>query len=44
MTKYVYAIMYKLGGKKYIELEKKNLTDDELEEIYRNLIDDNILI
>ena len=33
MTKYVYAIMYNWGDKKYLELEKRLLTDDELQEI-----------
>lgn len=40
VTKYVYAIMYNWGGKKYIELEKRYLTDDELEEINGKLIDE----
>ncbi|MFB9221356.1 hypothetical protein [Kurthia sibirica] len=35
-----YAIMYNWGGKKYIELEKRYLTDDELEEINGKLIDE----
>src|SRR5699024_3348839 len=33
LTKYVYAIMYTWGDKKYLEMEKRLLTDDELEEI-----------
>lgn len=40
MTKYVYAIMYNWGGKKYIELEKRYLTDGKLEEINGKLIDE----
>ena len=32
--------MYTWGGKKYIELEKRYLTDDELEEINGKLIDE----
>src|SRR5699024_10673332 len=33
LTKYVYAIMYNCGDKKYLEMEKQLLTDDEMEEI-----------
>lgn len=40
VTKYVYTIMYNWGGKKYIELEKRYLTDEELEEINGKLIDE----
>ncbi|WP_107841228.1 protein rep [Metasolibacillus meyeri] len=40
VMKYVYAIMYNWGGKKYSELEKRYLTDDELEEINGKLIDE----
>ncbi|HBI1499222.1 TPA: protein rep [Staphylococcus aureus] len=40
MTKYVYAIMYNWGDKKYLELEKRLLTDDELQEINGQLIDE----
>lgn len=40
LTKYVYVITYNWGGKKYIELEKRYLTDDELEEINGKLIDE----
>lgn len=39
-TKYVYAIMYNWGGKKYLEMEKRYLTDDELEEINGQLLDE----
>jgi len=40
LTKYVYAIMYNWGGKKYLEMEKRFLTDDEMEEINGKLIDE----
>ena len=40
VTKYVYAIMYNWGGKKYLELEKRYLTDDELKEVNGQLIDE----
>ena len=40
MTKYVYAIMYNWGGRKYLEMERRLLTDDELEEINGKLIDE----
>lgn len=40
MTKYVYAIMYNWGGKEYLELERRLLTDDELEEINGKLINE----
>ncbi|MDO7865197.1 protein rep [Brochothrix thermosphacta] len=40
VTKYVYAIMYNWGDKKYLELEKRLLTDDELKEINGQLIDE----
>src|SRR5699024_9649213 len=40
LTKYVYAIMYTWGDKKYLEMEKRLLTDDELEEINGKLIDE----
>src|SRR5699024_6581387 len=33
LTKYVYAIMYTWSDKKYLEMEKRLLTDDEMEEI-----------
>ena len=39
-TEYVYAIMYNWGGRKYLEMEKRYLTDDELEEINGKLIDE----
>lgn len=39
-TEYVYAIMYNWGGKKYLEMEKRYLTDDELEKINGKLIDE----
>lgn len=39
-TKYVYAIMYNWGGKKYLEMEKRYLSDGELEEINGKLIDE----
>lgn len=38
LTKYVYAIMYNWGGKKYLELERRLLDDEELEEINGKLI------
>ena len=40
VTKYVYAIMYNWGDKKYLELEKRLLTDEELKEINGQLIDE----
>src|SRR5699024_2627525 len=40
LTKYVYAIMYTWGDKKYLEMEKRLLTEDELEEITGKLIDE----
>src|SRR5699024_6765580 len=40
LTKYVNAIMYTWGDKKYLEMEKRLLTDDELEEINGKLIDE----
>src|SRR5699024_12869122 len=40
MTKYVYAIMCNWGGRKYLEMEKRYLTDDELEEVNGKLIDE----
>ena len=39
-TKYVYAIMYNWGSKRYLEMEKRLLTDDELEEINGKIIDE----
>src|SRR5699024_6041380 len=39
-TEYVYAIMYNWGGKKYLEMEKRYLTNEELEEINGQLIDE----
>ena len=39
-TKYVYAIMYNWGSKKYLEMEKRLLDDDELEEVNGKLIDE----
>ena len=39
-TKYVYAIMYNWGNKKYVEMEKRLLTNDEMEEINGKLIDE----
>ena len=39
-TKYVYAIMYNWGNKKYLELEKRLLTDEEIEEVNGKLIDE----
>lgn len=39
-TEYVYAIMYNWGDKKYLELERRYLTDDELKEINGKLIDE----
>src|SRR5699024_988613 len=40
LKKYVYASMYTWGDKKYLEMEKRLLTDDELEEINGKLIDE----
>lgn len=40
MTKYVYAIMYNWGGKEYLEMERRLLTDDELEKINGQLLDE----
>ncbi|NMB19123.1 MAG: protein rep [Erysipelothrix sp.] len=40
MTNYVYAIMYNWGDKKYLEMERRLLTDDELEEINGKLINE----
>lgn len=40
-TKYVYAIMYNWGNKKYLEMEKRLLTDDEMKEINGQLIDED---
>lgn len=40
MTKYVYAIMYNWGDKKYLEIEKRLLTDEELKEVNGQLIDE----
>src|SRR5690625_1702019 len=40
LTQYVYAIMYNWGGKDYLEMEKRYLTDDELKEINGQLIDE----
>jgi len=40
LTKYVYAIMYTWGDKKYSEMEKRYLTDDELEKVNVKLIDE----
>ena len=39
-TKYVYAIMYNWGGKKYLEMEKRYLSDDELKEVNGKLINE----
>jgi len=39
-TEYVYAIMYNWGGKKYLEMERRHLTDDELKEVNGKLIDE----
>lgn len=39
LTKYVYAIMYNWRNKKYMEMEKRLLTDDEIKEINGQLID-----
>lgn len=39
-TKYVYAIMYNWGNKKYLEMEKRLLTDDEMKEINGQFIDE----
>src|SRR5699024_7228655 len=40
LTKYVYAIMYTWGGRDYLEMEKRYLTDEELEEINGKFIDE----
>ena len=42
-TKYVYAIMYNWGNKKYLEFEKRLLDDDELEEVNGKLIEEKDL-
>lgn len=39
-TEYVYAIMYNWGDRDYIEMEKRYLTADELEEVNGKLIDE----
>ena len=39
-TEYVYAIMYNWGGKKYLDMEKRYLNDDELKKINGKLIDE----
>lgn len=39
-TKYVYAIMYNWGNKKYLEMEKRLLTDGEMKAINGQLIDE----
>lgn len=43
LTKYVYAIMYNWGGKEYLELERRLLTDDEMKEINGKFIDEEDL-
>lgn len=40
VTKYVYAIMYNWGDKKYLELEKRLLTDAEMKEVNGQFIDE----
>src|SRR5699024_7463034 len=40
LTKYVYAIMYNWGSKEYLEIEKRLLNDEELEEINGKLINE----
>lgn len=40
LTEYVYAVMYSWGGKEYLELEKRLLTDEEIKEINGKLIDE----
>lgn len=40
IIKYVYAIMYNWGDKKYLELETRLLTDDEIKEINGRLINE----
>ncbi|MGM0523284.1 MAG: protein rep [Bacillota bacterium] len=40
MTNYVYAIMYNWGDKKYLELEKRLLTDDEMEEVNGQMVNE----
>lgn len=40
ITKYVYAIMYNWGNKKYLEIEKRLLTDEEIKEINGQLVDE----
>src|SRR5699024_1254998 len=42
-TKYVYAIMYNWGSKRYLEMEKRLLDDNELEEVNGKLIDEKNL-
>ena len=39
-TKYVYAIMYNWGSKRYLEMENRLLDDNELEEVNGKLIDE----
>lgn len=39
-TEYVYAIMYNWGSKRYLEMEKRLLTDDELKEVSEQLIEE----
>src|SRR5699024_2630355 len=40
VTKYVYTIMYNWGDKKYLVLERRLLTDEEMKEINGKLIDE----
>lgn len=40
MTNYVYAIMYNWGDKKYLELEKRLLTDDEMKEVNGQMVNE----
>lgn len=40
ITKYVYAVMYNWGGKKYIEFEKRYLSEEELNEINNKFIEE----
>src|SRR5690625_1399958 len=43
LTKYVYAVMYSWGGREYLELEKRLLTDDEMKELNGKFIDEEDL-
>ena len=40
LTRYVYSILYNWGDKKYLELEKRLLTDEEIKEVNSEFIDE----